>query len=264
MRILKIGGSIITDKAGYKKARPANIARLAKAVAGIWRKGARDLVLVHGAGSFGHAVVIRHGLQDGVKNTEQKLGYAETHASCAELSSKVVSALIKNGAPAISVPPAMVLTLKDRRISSFNTKILDDYLRSGYLPVLYGDMVPDSILGGYPCSGDQIVAYLGKGADMVVLATDVDGVLDDKGNAVPLVTTANFQEISRHLRQTANDVTGGMKGKIGELLGLDTVAYIVNASHPERIEALFSGKPAICTQINEKKGQVQMFFVVLR
>ncbi|NYZ73666.1 uridylate kinase, partial [Candidatus Micrarchaeota archaeon] len=205
-------------------------------------------------GSFGHAVVIKHGLQDGVKNTEQKLGYADTHASCAELSSMVVRALIENGAPAISIPPAMVLTLKDKRISSFNTKVIDDYLQSGYLPVLYGDMVPDSILGGYPCSGDQIVAYLGKGADIVVLATDVDGVLDDKGNVVPLVTSANFQEISKHLKHTENDVTGGMKGKLEELLALGTVSSIVNADHPERIEALFSGKTLLCTKI-EPEGK---------
>jgi len=249
MKLLKIGGSAITDKAGYKKARKANIKKLAKAIAGIWRKGARDLVLVHGAGSFGHAVVIKHGLEAGVKNTEQKLGFADTRASCAELSAMVCRALIENGAPAVSIPPSMVLALKDKRISSFNTKVIDDYLQSGYLPVLYGDMVPDSILGGYPCSGDQIVAYLGKGADMVVLATDVDGVLDDNNKVVPLVTSANFQEISKHLKQTANDVTGGMKGKLEELLALGTVSSIVNAAHPERIEALFSGKPAVCTRI---------------
>ncbi len=88
---------------------------------------------------------------------------------------------------------------------------------------------------------------------MLVLATDVDGVLDEKGNVVPLITRSNFAEVSKHLRHTDNDVTGGMKGKIEELLALDTVAYIVNGSHPERIEAVFSGKPVLCTQVNEKR-----------
>ncbi|MFA5187216.1 MAG: isopentenyl phosphate kinase [Patescibacteria group bacterium] len=252
MKILKIGGSVITDKSGYRKANPENITRLAKAVAGIWKKGARDLVLVHGAGSFGHALVIKHGLENGVKNTPQKLGYADTHAACSELSSMVVGALIENGAPAVSIPPAIILALKGKRIARFDTKAVDDYLRSGYLPVLFGDMVPDSELGGYPCSGDQIVAYLGKGADMVVLATDVDGVLDDKGAVIPLITRGNLPEVSPHLKRTQNDVTGGMKGKIEELLSLDTPAYIVNANHPERIEAIFSGKSAVCTKIDAR------------
>jgi isopentenyl phosphate kinase len=253
MKILKIGGSVITDKSGCRKAKSENIGRIAKTVAGIWKKGARDLVLVHGAGSFGHALVIKHGLENGVKNTAQKLGYADTHAACCELSSMLVAALIANGAPAVSIPPAMVLSLKDKRIARFDTKIVNDYLQSGYLPVLFGDMVPDSELGGYPCSGDQIVAYLGKGADMLVLATDVDGVLDDKGNVIPLITKLNYPEISKHLKRTENDVTGGMKGKIDELLALDSPAYVMNASHPERIVALFSGKAALCTQISEKK-----------
>lgn len=253
MKILKIGGSVITDKSSCRKAKPENIARLAKSVAMIWKKGARDLILVHGAGSFGHALVIKYKLQEGVSSSPQKLGFADTHAACCELSSMLVAALIENGAPAISVPPAMVLTLKDRRISGFNTKIVDDYQKSGYLPVLFGDMAPDSVLGGYPCSGDQIVAYLGKGSDLVVLATDVDGVLDDKGTVIPLVTNENLQDVSRHLRQTKNDVTGGMKGKLEELLKLDTAAFVVNGAHPERIEAVFAGKPAICTQINKMK-----------
>lgn len=253
MKILKIGGSVITDKSACRKANPKNIEKLAKTVAGIWKRGARDLIVVHGAGSFGHAMVIQLGLQDGVKNTAQKLGYAQTHAACCELSSMLVAALIENGAPAISIPPAMVLALKDKRIARFDMKTVDDYLQSGYLPILFGDMAPDSILGGYPCSGDQIVAYLGKGAELIVLATNVDGVLDDKGAVVPLITRQNLQEISKHLRHTENDVTGGMKGKIGELLSLDTVAYVVNGLHPERIESVFSGKPAPCTQINEKK-----------
>jgi len=253
MKILKIGGSVITDKSGFRKARPESIAGMAKAAAAIWKRGARDLVLVHGAGSFGHALVIKHGIESGVKNSQQKLGYADTHAACCELSSMLVAALIANGAPAVSIPPAMVLSLKDKRISRFDTRIVNDYLESGFLPVLFGDMAPDSVLGGYPCSGDQIVSYLGKGAELVVLATDVDGVLDDKGAIIPLITRRNLADVSRHLKPTGNDVTGGMKGKIGELLALDTVAFVVNGACPERIEAAFSGKPVPGTQINEKR-----------
>ena len=252
MKILKLGGSMLTDKKGLRKARPAAMARLAKCAASIWKRGARDLVIVHGAGSFGHALVIRHGLQGGVKNTAQKLGYADTHAACCELSSMLVAALIAEGAPAISIPPAMAIALKGGRISRFDTKLVNDYLDSGYLPVLFGDMAPDSVLGGCPCSGDQIVAYLGKGAELVVLATDVDGVLDDNGVAIPLITSSNMQEISAHLKETKNDVTGGMKGKIAELLSMGTDAYVVNGAHPERIEAVFSGKPAIGTRISGK------------
>jgi len=251
MKIVKIGGSFITDKSGYRQPNEANLQKIAKAIAAIWRKGVRDFILVHGAGSYGHPLVLKHGINDGVQSQPQKMGYADTHAACSELSLSLVKALIDAGAPAISIPPAVVITQKDKRIARFDTKIMDDYLRSGYLPVLYGDMVPDSALGGSVCSGDQIIAYLGKQADFVVLATNVDGVLDDKGNVIPKITGENFSEISKHLKQSKGDVTGAMEGKIKELLSFNTTAYIINAAHPERLDALMSGKPALCTEVKK-------------
>ncbi len=252
MKIIKLGGSVITDKAGYRTPKPDRIRTLAKAMAGIWRKN-RDIVLVHGAGSFGHALVVKHGIGDGVKNTAQKLGFADTHAACSELSLILVEELILQGVPAISIPPALIMTLKSKRISAFNAKIINDYLQSGYLPVLYGDMVPDSELGASPCSGDQIVSYLGKQAEIVVLATDVDGVLDAKGQIITQITSANFPKVSKDItdKSGGKDVTGAMAGKIKELLTMDTPSYIVNASYPERIEALLEGKKTTCTMVRK-------------
>jgi len=252
MKIVKIGGSFITKKSGYREPETGNIAMIAKAVAAMWRRGARDFILVHGAGSFGHALVLKHGLNEGVQSAAQKLGYADTHAACSELSLMLVKALVEAGAPAVSIPPAAIMTQKGGRIARFDMKTVDGYLQSGYLPVLYGDMVPDSELGGSVCSGDQIVAYLGKGAECVVLATNVDGVLDDRGNTIPKITTANFNDISKHLKQSSGDVTGAMAGKLKELLALDTPAYIVNAANPERIEALMAGKKGVvCTEVRK-------------
>ena len=252
MKIVKIGGSFITKKSGYREVDGANLKAIAKATAAMWRRGARDFILVHGAGSFGHALVLKHGLNEGVQSAAQKLGYADTHAACSELSLRLVEELVAAGAPAISIPPAVIITQKGKRILRFDMKTVDGYLQSGYLPVLYGDMVPDSVLGGSVCSGDQIVAYLGKGAECVVLATNVDGVLDDKGKVIPKITNANFNEISKHLKSSAGDVTGTMAGKLKELLALDTPAYIVNAANPERIEALMGGKKdVICTEVRK-------------
>ncbi|MDD5171902.1 MAG: isopentenyl phosphate kinase [Candidatus ainarchaeum sp.] len=249
MKALKIGGSVITDKKGYKKANPKNIELMAQTVAEAWKKGMRDFVLVHGAGSFGHAVVLKHGINDGIKDEKQKLGYADTHAACAELSSMLVTALIAEGVPAISIPPAAILRQSNKRISDFRFDVVHGYLSAGYLPVLYGDMVPDRELGGSVCSGDQIMAFLGKHTEFLVFVTDVDGVLDDKGKIIPLITNANFNDVSKHLKEKKNDVTGAMKGKISELLALDTVSYIVNGAKPERVISVLKGEPVPSTKI---------------
>lgn len=253
MKVLKIGGSFITDKAGYRKAVPANIALIAKAVASVWRLGVRDFIVVHGAGSFGHALVLKHGIDNGVKGESQMLGYADTHAACSELSLMLVKAFIDSGVPAVSIPPAVVISQKNKRIAKFDEGVVKAYFERGYLPVLYGDMVPDSELGGSVCSGDQVAAWLGRKAECLVLATNVDGVLDSEGRLVREISRKNFGDVSKHLKAVENDVTGGMRGKIAELLGLDTVSYIVNAGNPERVEELLMGKETICTMISPKR-----------
>ncbi len=125
-------------------------------------------------------------------------------------------------------------------------------MKSGYVPLLFGDMVPDLELGGSVCSGDQVISYLGKSAEQIVLATDVDGVLDDSGQVIPVVTEQNFAEISKHLKDSGKkDVTGAMAGKLKELLELETPSYIVNGLKPERVEALMLGREATCTKVSK-------------
>jgi len=255
MKLLKLGGSVITNKKGWREANLKNIEALTKYVAKAWKKSSRDWIFVHGAGSFGHPLVVKYNLNDGVTSTEQKLGVAITHDACMELSVLVCSALNAEGVPAISVPPAMVITSKNKRIHSFNTKLINDYLESGYVPLLFGDMVPDLELGGSVCSGDQIISYLGKEAEKIILSTDVDGVLDDFGKVIPEINEQNFESVARHLKpsdQNKKDVTGAMAGKLKELLELNTPSYIVNGLKPERVEALMLGKETVCTRVSKK------------
>jgi len=249
MQILKLGGSAITKKSGYMQADRAGISRLAKAISQVWHKGCHEIILVNGAGSFGHAPVLRFGIGDGIKTEKQKLGFCITHAAVAGLSSLVVEELLRNGVPAIAIPPAAVITQRGKRIVRFDTTAVFSCLKAGYLPVLYGDMVPDELLGGSVCSGDQIVSYLGKKAKRVVLASNVEGVLAD-GKLVPKITRRNFADVNRHLGQSGSpDVTGGMAGKIAELLAVKAPCFIVSAHKPERIQALLLGKKAVCTEI---------------
>lgn len=249
MKLLKLGGSIITNKQGWRDAELKNIEILAKVVAKAWKKSNRDWILIHGAGSFGHPLVLKYGIDNGVKNSKQKLGMAITHEACSELSILVTSALNAEGVPAVPISPASIIVAKNKRIHTFNTKIIDDYLASGFLPVIFGDMVPDLELGGSVCSGDQIISYLGKKADVIIHATNVDGVLDDKGKLIPLITNENFEEVAKHFKKKEKDVTGSMKGKIEELLSLETNSYVINGLKTERLEAAILGKEFKGTQI---------------
>jgi len=249
MIILKLGGSAITNKDGWMSPNKGAIASLAGAIAKACKGGARNLVVVHGAGSFGHPLVLKWKLNNGVRTEKQKAACARTHLACCALSALVSGALLKNGVEAVSIPPAEIIRSKNRRIMSFNAKPVLSALKSGKIPVLFGDMVPDSALGYSVCSGDQIAAYLGRRASRIIFASDVEGVMAN-GRLVPLVTRSNLSSILKHLRGSASkDVTGGMAAKIREIMATKTPAYVVNAKKPGRVAALLLGKKAICTKI---------------
>ena len=68
MQILKVGGSVISKKHGYMEENERAIEALAAMLSNVWKQGKKDLVLIHGAGSFGHAPVIMHGVRKEVKS----------------------------------------------------------------------------------------------------------------------------------------------------------------------------------------------------
>lgn len=249
MQILKIGGSVITNKNGYMEANTDAISHFAEVIGRVRNQGMSDLILVHGAGSFGHPLVIKYKLNNGIKTEEQKQGYANTQESCSKLRSMLVEALLRNDVPAISIKTSEIIKQKNKRIIKFDEQAVLGHLEKGKVPVLSGDMVQDEDLGGSVCSGDQIVAYLGKNASRIILATNVDGVLAN-GKLVETISKSNLKDIEKHLASSNTpDVTGGMLGKIKELMTLSVPCYIVNGTKFERLEDILLGKKTVCTEI---------------
>jgi isopentenyl phosphate kinase len=109
------------------------------------------------------------------------------------------------------------------------------------VPVIHGDVVMDLSDGACIVSGDQLVRYLAValGINRVGLATDVPGVLDG-GRVVPGVTPAMAPALqigsSMH-----TDVTGGMRGKMNELLGLAQAGIESEIFHVSRISDFLAG-----------------------
>ncbi|NYZ77751.1 isopentenyl phosphate kinase family protein [Candidatus Micrarchaeota archaeon] len=249
MRIIKLGGSLITKKAGFMEADNETMDKLADVIAKVWKDGIRDFILVHGVGSFGHPMVKGFKISIDVRTPEERKAFAITHVSCTQLSALVVQKLAERGVPAISLPPTALGYQNKRRIVDFNHKLVLKFSEKQFLPVLYGDMLLDDEFGGSVCSGDQIVSYLSKWADRVIFATDVDGVLAD-GKVVEKITKANLNEVLKHVGESSvTDVTGGMKGKLEEAIRSGKTTYVVNGKHPERVESLLRGQKTTCTEI---------------
>jgi isopentenyl phosphate kinase len=222
--VLKIGGSVITDKNGELAARTQVINRLAEEIA---KANVKNLIIVHGGGSFGHPTAQKYGIKDGVKDDAQKAGFAETHHVMTVLNGLVMDALVWHNVPAVSLAPSCCVITENGRIKNFEDTILKTLLKMGFTPVLYGDATLDDKLGFTVLSGDQIVSYLARkfGSCKIVIGVDVDGLCDADPKATKNaklyahLTLRELEEMQGKLgRSMAADVTGGMLGKVTELI----------------------------------------------
>ena len=223
--ILKIGGSAITDKTGELAAKTEIINRLAEEIK---RADLDNLIIVHGGGSFGHPTAAKYGIKDGYKeDPTQKLGFAETHHVMTVLNGLVMDALIWHEVPAVSIAPSSCLLTENGKVKFFDETVLKSMQKMIFTPVMYGDAVLDEKMGFTVLSGDQLVAYLAikYNAEKIVVGTDTDGLFDSdpktNPNAKPYkkLTLEELKELQPKLgKAQGTDVTGGMAGKIAELI----------------------------------------------
>jgi len=223
--ILKIGGSAITDKAEPLAAKTEIINRLAEEIK---RADLDNLIIVHGGGSFGHPTAAKYGIKEGYKeDPTQKLGFAETHHVMTVLNGLVMDALIWHEVPALSVAPSSCIITDSGKIKFFDETAIRAMQKMAFTPVMYGDAVLDDKLGFTILSGDQLVAYLAikYKASKIVLGVDTDGLFDadpktnSNAKAYKHLTLAELKQIQPKIGKSAGtDVTGGMAGKITELI----------------------------------------------
>lgn len=241
--ILKIGGSVITDKNGELAARTEVMNRLAEEIE---KAQVKSLVIVHGGGSFGHPTAQKYGIKDGLREDVQKVGFAETHHVMTVLNGLVMDSLVWHSIPAVSVTPSSCIITENGRIKTFEDAILKMLLNMGFVPVLYGDATLDEKIGFAVLSGDQLVAYLARklSATRIIIGVDTDGLYDadpKMAKNAKLYTHLTLRELEKIKdtlgKSTASDVTGGMLGKIAELIpaiAQGIPVAIVNAAKPNR------------------------------
>ena len=84
MIILKIGGSVLTDKTKEDTFKQNIMDNFSSEI----KKVDNELILVHGAGSFGHILAKKFKLNEGYKTYEQVKGFSFTHEKVQLLNSK--------------------------------------------------------------------------------------------------------------------------------------------------------------------------------
>jgi len=139
-----------------------------------------------------------------------------------KLNDLVVEALGKAGASPMPVHPFSCTLLKEGRIECFAVAPLQEMIRDGLLPVMHGDVAMDMTRKAGIVSGDQLVAYIARAlrAEIVAVGTNVDGVLIS-GSPKKDLRRSDLSFIEKEIGEGSGvDVTGGMRGKLLELLNL--------------------------------------------
>lgn len=226
--LVKLGGSLITDKRVPETARLEVIERLAREVAQGWpaaRERGLAVVVGHGSGSFGHVAAAEHGVAGGLTGgTDQLEGVAATQAKAAELHGMVLAALRDAGVPAWSFAPSSALVTEGGRPVELHAEPLARALDAGFLPVTYGDVVVDRAQGvaiastetvfqalttALPDHGWQVTEALWLGETPGVFGDDGEVIADIRAGDIPSAGPA-----------AGTDVTGGMAHRVETTVAL--------------------------------------------
>ncbi len=237
MNILKLGGSIITNKEKYLEPNLENIKRIATELSRINGK----YILVHGAGSFGHIKALEFGLEKEIIVNGKEINISKVMRDVEYLNSIVLEELILHNIPAVGLPPHSIYS------PYLNFDVVINLLESGFVPVLYGDgFIWDS--KHRIISGDDIIRDLvGKiKTETVIFATDVDGLYTkDPKKFHDAEFIEHIKGNNYRVNLLSHDATGSMKGKmekIDSIVKYVNKVVIINGNIPQRIMEAMSGK----------------------
>lgn len=261
LTLIKLGGSLITDKSKPFTSRPAVIQRLGQEIkAALSQHKELKIILAHGSGSFGHVPAAKYGTADGFRDEFGKLGACITHDVAAQINRIVTKELLEVGLPVVGIPPsAIFITAKGKLKRKFLEPVLI-LLKNGIIPVLYGDVIWDEKQGSAIFSGETSLKMVaedltktGWKIDRDIQCGIEDGVLDQNGKVIPQITPVKFAKLNRLISGSRNaDVTGGMLHKVKEGLemakhGINTL--IISGIRPNRLYKTVMGEKVVGTLI---------------
>ncbi len=252
MILIKLGGSVITDKSQFKKFDNERAKRLCREIA----ESGKPVIIVHGAGSFGHVLAKKYSIQNGLVNRDQIPAAAQVHHDAMELGLLMTQTLINSGIPAASVAPGSCFVMEDGRIVPDNLEAIKSLYDMGIMPVTFGDVVMDRVNGFGIVSGDQMMEIMADiyKPERVIFVSDIDGLYtanpktNPDAELIPEFDTETLKDVSSE--SNVDDVTGGVRGKMEAMLricdeGRDCV--LVNGTVPGRLLSLLRGEDVVCT-----------------
>ena len=230
MILIKLGGSIITNKEKPLSPRRKTIDSIAKSL----KKNSEPIIIVHGGGSYGHYWSVKYDMHTKEKKYDIR-GVAIIKNSMIELNKIILDSLLKNKLSPYCLPPTDFMS--GNKPVSKKVKEIEKIAKSGMIPVTYGDALWFGQNKTFILSGDKIMTHIAKilKPRLTIFALNEDGVYSDL-RSKKLIYELKGERPS--ISENKMDVTGGMTRKIEEaskIAKMGMNVFFVNGNKPERI-----------------------------
>lgn len=259
--LIKLGGSIITDKEKPMTLRPTVLSRLVQEITRARDEHPDELFIIgHGSGSFAHHPATKYQTMSGFVHEESRFGMAVVQDVAAQLNRIVVKEFLAFHVPAVSIAASNTVVTANRNADSFCGDVCEEYLVQDLLPVTFGDVIIDTKLGCTIWSTEEVLAFFGEqltkkgwSVKQIIHVTEVDGFYDTEHNVVPKISAENWPSLQQALTATKGfDVTGGMGLKVEESLKLakwGVQSKIISGLVPDRLYQTIIGEETLGTVI---------------
>ena len=249
--LVKLGGSLLTDKRRPQHPRQDVIERLAVEIATATGGDSPALLIGHGSGSFGHVAAVQHGWRsEGAPPT--RLAASATQHAAAGLHRLVIDALLQAKVPACSLPPSGWMVARAGRPATTNLAPLYLALDRGWVPVVCGDVVMDQVFGSAIVSTetvfDALVTRLRRRGHVIrrlLWLGETEGVYDATGKTISTIDLQSYRAVLESVDAPAGtDVTGGMMLRLATARSLarrGIESWIGNGVVPGRLAAALHG-----------------------
>jgi len=246
VKILKIGGSVITNKDKYRSVNREAIVNIAKVLGDF----PEPLILVHGAGSFGHNKSLEFGLDMPGKVRGKEIEISIVINDVLSLNSIISDALAAEGFRGVSLPTHAIYSNNGPDLD-----IIEEMLRNTFSPILYGDIIIQK--GNYRIiSGDEIILDMARKfrPEEIIFATDVDGLYSSDPKEYSNAKFYRDVKASElNIKDKGKDATGSMTGKVEKIklmLPFTRKVMIVNGMFPERLRKALNDEDTIGTVVH--------------
>ena len=258
--LLKIGGGVITDKSVHYGLREDVLTRLVREIGETQKNlGESKMIIGNGAGSFAHFSAHKYRTTEGFVNEESRIGMGWVRHDAVKLNQIVFEQLLLANVPVFSFSPSSLMSVKDGKTKAVFMESMVDAIDKEIVPLVYGDVVVDSVKGCDVYSTekvfDELAIYFAKSYQVRVIHISSEEGVYKKGQASVFseITTNNFEEVKEHLGGSHGvDVSGGMLHKVEECLALTDMgitSQIVSGMVSGRVRDAILGKKVKGTTI---------------